>query len=755
MDKPIPDTTRSEPPGETTPGATPASDKWLTMARDAYEQSTFWFDVSLRPTVEKAMAHFSNRHAPGSKYHSESYKYRSKGFRPKTRSTIRRNEAAAAVAFFSTQDMMSCVAENEADQASKMSAIVLSELINYRLDDSIPWFQLVVGGYQDALNVGVVISHQYWDFEERTHEEQIADHMGNGLLDTAGQPITREVRTTITDKPCIDLVPIENFRISPASDWRDPCGTSPYIVEMIPMFIGDVRAKMDSGEWIDFSEGEILAAANTQYDSIRAAREGHKRADSTDVSHGTTAFDTVWIHRNIVRVDGDDFIFYTLGTHQRLSEPRPLQEAYRHLRRGERPYVMGNCIIETHKSYAAGLNELTFGLQEDTNEIQNQRRDNVSLVMNKRYFAKRTATIDYRSLTRNVPGSVTLVDDINSDIRWDSPPDVTGSSYQEHDRVSLDYDEIAGTFSPGSVQSNRKIGDTVGGMQMLSNDANVITEYQLRVFSETWAEPVLKQLVRLEQFYETDEKVMLIAGQRSQYFQKAGADKMSIDVIQGMVSVRVNVGFGATNPQQRIEKLQMGLSAVAQFKPESLQDVSSKEVITEIFGALGYKSAERFFPNINKEGQEDPQITQLKQALQQAQQELQSRTAAATITANSRKEVEAMRLKAQEDHAVADAHLELQRQAFEHEQNELDRQNKLAVAVIDERMKSTELTSAERQTLDKIKSQLAQTSMKLNVTKDLAVGNHAVSLHKASLPPPSSPVIEPPQHAPNGKAFEQ
>ena len=101
---------------DTVAPADPGPDQWLQMARDAYEQSSDWFDTSMRPTIEKAMAHFNNRHAPGSKYYSDTYKFRHKGFRPKTRASIRRNEAAGAVAFFSTQDMVSITAENEAEQ---------------------------------------------------------------------------------------------------------------------------------------------------------------------------------------------------------------------------------------------------------------------------------------------------------------------------------------------------------------------------------------------------------------------------------------------------------------------------------------------------------------------------------------------------------------------------------------------------------------------------------------------------------------
>lgn len=713
---------------------TPDDDRWLKMARDAYTQSTDWFDVSLRPTTEKAMAHFGNRHPPGSKYHSDSYKFRSKSFRPKTRATIRRNEAAAAVAFFSTEDMVNVTAENSDDKNQVMSAIILSELLNYRLDDDIPWFQTVIGAYQDTLNVGVCISHQDWDYEEQAKVYPIMDHMGSPMLDSIGDQMTQTLVQTLMDKPRVKLVAIENFRISPASDWTNPIATTPYIVELIPMFIGDVREKMVAGEWVDYDNGTIQAAAQTQYDSVRAARDGTKRADPQDMNHATTDFDTVWVHRNIVRDAGEDWIFYTLGTNQRLTEPKRLTEAYRHLARGERPYVMGNCLIEAHKAYAAGLNELTFGLQEDANEVNNQRRDNVRLAMNKRYFARRGANIDYKSLTRNVPGSVTLVDDINSDIRWDSPADVTGSSYQEQDRVSLDYDELAGTFSPGSVQSNRKLGDTVGGMEMLSTDANVITEYQLRVFAETYVEPVLKQVVKMEQAYETDEKVLAIAGQKGKLLQKFGVDKVTDAMLAGMVTVRVNVGFGSTNPQKRIEKLTLGLGAIAQLLPQVMQGLDGAEVVTEVFGALGYKDGKRFFPKLGDE-QQDPQIAQMQQMIQQLQQALQGKQ----MEVEGRVKVETIKQQGN----VQVATIETQAQSDE---NAKDRELEQLLQQMQDQADANQLTSEQTIWLQRLKVLVANKAMELRTQKELSFGKVT--------PQVAATTFEPAGRAVPGTAFQ-
>ena len=713
-----------------------SSNDWLMSARDAYESSSTWFDASVRRTTEKAMAHFSNRHAPGSKYYSDSYKYRSKGFRPKTRATIRRNEAAAAIAFFSTQDMVAITPENQSDDAQVISANVLTELLNYRLTDSIPWFQTAIGAYQNAMNVGVVISRQSWEFEEETQEFPMLDEVGAQVMDEQGSPLTQTMRRTVVDKPHIDLVAIENFRISPAADWTNPVGTSPFIIELIPMFIGDVKEKMKNGTWTQYEAGEIQGAAQNQYDSIRSARDGQKRVDGVDVTYATSDFDTVFVHLNIIRKGGKDHIFYTLGTHLMLTEPKLLEEEYPHLRRGERPYVMGSCIIETHKTYPAGPNELLFGLQENANEISNQRQDNVSLVMNKRYFAKRTANVDFKSLTRNVPGSVTLVDDIESDIRWDSPPDVTGSSYQEQDRVSLDFDELAGTFSPGSVQSNRQTGDTVGGMNLMSADANTLTEYQLRVFAETWVEPVLKQMVRMEQAYETDEIVMAIAGERSKMMQKFGIDKLTDQMIQGTVNVNVNIGFGATNPQKRIEKLTMGLNTIANFAPTLIQTMDVKEVVSEVFGALGWKSAERFFPSLGEDKQQDPQMQAMQLQIQQMQQMIQTqqvqwdaRVKIAEMNNQTKEQIVASQLQVKSEDDNADR--ELLRWSKE----------------LDAQLATANLSAEERNSLNHAKVTLSGISMKLNAQQRLAAAN-------GKTPQLITPPNEPPGRAPNGQAYQ-
>ena len=107
-------------------------------------------------------------------------------------------------------------------------------------------------------------------------------------------------------------------------------------------------------------------------------------------------------------------------------------------------------------------------------------------------------------------------------------------------------------------------------------------------------------------------------------------------------------------------------------------------------------------------------------------------------------------------------------QQFEATENEKDRRNELVKAAIDERLKSTQLTSEERQNLDKIRGTLAGTAIKgrlqrelsmaeIEHDKDKTVAGHAVDINKHRNPSPQviKPVVEPAGRASPGRAFTQ
>ncbi|MHC5061717.1 MAG: portal protein [Planctomycetota bacterium] len=595
-------------------------DWWLARARSAFRASEAWFDSSVRRKVEDNMRMFNSEHPRGSKYHHTAYSKRSKLFRPKIRTATRKLEAAASAAFFATQDAVSCIAPNPGDARQNLSAAIQTGLLNYRLTNNIPWYLTVLGGLQDSSKQGIVISKQSWKYTEidEVYEETVMSEAGD-TLETV-RTINKKV---INDHPQITLVPIENIRISPAADWTDPANSSPYLIDREPFFVHEILERGGQPEqrghtaWRKMNTDAIRSSLRNDFDSIRQAREGRREDRYDDVRTDVDAYDVVWVHHNFMRVNGEDWYFDTLGEEFMLSEePVPASEVFPTTLR---PYIIGYSTIETHKPYPAGAVELASPITEESNDITNLRLDAIRHVLSPRYFIRRGQSVDIQSLMKNVPGGVTTMDDPNTDVNIRTVQDPTAGSYQEQDRLDLATDDLLGNFSGASVANNRNMNETVGGMNLLSQGANEITEMTIRILTETWIEKVLQQIMEFEMAYESDEVVLSIVGMQH--------------------GVHPKVVFNMLKEPT---------------KPELAQKMDGKEIVTEIFGSLGFKSAERFFPDMfakeaNAETEElKGKIAELEQMIATDQPKIDGAIKVAEIQSTGKQQIEQMRLQAAE-----------------------------------------------------------------------------------------------------------
>jgi|GEM_PF-1476249 len=589
-----------------------SEDPWLRLAKEAFEFSTNYLDANYRARWDDAIRAFNNKHPSRSKYNSQAYDKRSKIYRPKTRSIIRKNEAAACAAYFSNMDVVQVEAERMDDKSEQASADTMKHLLNYRLTKSVPWFQIAMGALQDAQTMGACCAHVHWAYEEQERDPDEPDYEADATP-ARKERIAEDFRI-VADKPCIELLPLENIRFDPAAAWYDPINTSPYVIHLMPMYAQDVKAKMRAREWKHHPDSTLSVAMQVKLDTTKQVRTGNRTDQHDNEGRLIGDYQVVWVQRHIHRRDGQDWHWYTLADIAMLSEPEPLKDVVFH---GMRPYVIGNAIIETHNPMPAGVPDLAEGLQSEANEVVNTRLDNVKLVLQKRYLAKRGKDIDYASLVRNVPGSITLVNDPDKDVREISWPDVTQSAFAEQDRINADMDELLGNFSAGTVmQNNQAMQAPMRTLGLVSTGATVLTEYLLRTFTVTFIEPVLRQLMKLEQYYETDKTVMALAGARAQLRLKYGINEVTDDLLNRELVLTVNVGMGATDPMMRLQKFLMGVNSFAALMKQPPPGMDLKEVGKEVFGLIGYQDGTRFF-----QGQ-DPEKAQLQQQLQAAQQQI-------------------------------------------------------------------------------------------------------------------------------------
>jgi hypothetical protein len=567
---------------------------WLVIVSEAYKTSTNYLDESYRKQFEKNVKNFQSKHPPGSKYHTDAYKMRSRLFRPKIRSGIRKAEGAFAEAAFATSEVISLSPVDQTDKGEDKKSEVWEAILNHRLTNSIPWYQVAVGAYQETKVYGVVFSRQDWQYEEKTTTQVWTD------------PITQVERQykapeVICDKPRIELLEIENVRFDPAAKWYDPINSSPYFIELMPMYVGDVLERMEAEadktkqeKWRLYTRGEILQAGREidLADSTRSSRE--KGGDPKDADKRTNEFEIVWVFRNFIRKDGQDYEFYTLTDKLMLTEPAKPSSPL------GRPYRMGVSSIEAHRIIPASDVELSEDLQAEVNDVVNQRLDNVRIVLNKGKYVRREAETDLLTLKRSYPGRIVMTKDPDRDIKEEQVADVTASSYAEQDRLNNDFDDLVGGFSQGSVASNRKLNETVGGMKMLEQSGSQVVGYSVRTFVETWIQPVLKDVVTLIQHYESDELIQ-------KYGAQAQIERPTRAGMQKDLNVNVSVGFGNLDPKAKVQALLQSLMALGQLVPWQMPQLDIETISREVFGVIGYRDGSKFFHEFATGPPEQPQ----------------------------------------------------------------------------------------------------------------------------------------------------
>lgn len=620
---------------------------WLDMARNCYDSAIDYVQSAHRDDWERNVNMFHNQHPSGSKYNSDAFKRRSRLFRPKIRSVVRKNEAATAQAFFATEDVVNIAPQDDNDQAQLASAGVMQEILNYRLTKTIPWFRIVVGSRQTADIYGICAAKVWWKYRAVDDgEDVVTDEYGIPMLGEDGAPMTQPRSTVVEDEPCIEPIEPENILFDPGCDWLDPVNTSPYLIIRRPMFAIDVKRMMQDDDdktgqdaWKKLDDATLRLGRELDENNLDDAREKYDGHDRYERDHPVDDYEIVWVHENFIKRDDGDYQYFTLSTHALLTDPKPVEEVYFHCK-GDRPVVVGYSNIEAFRPYPSSRVEVLAPLQQEANDLANLRMDALKFSLTPMVKVRRGQKALIPALTNRSPGKVLTMDNPESDVIEMAPPAVNPQAWAEQDRINVDFDELAGNFSVSSVQTNRSLNETVGGMEMVSGQANALVEYDLRVFTETFIEPVLRQLVKLEQAYETDTVVLGLAAEKAQLWQRYGIDQITDELLQGSLTVTVNVGIGATDPIMQLRKFGMAMQMFSQtvmpliqLKGPGVMDSPGVEAIAaEIFGKAGYKDGSRFLNFDTGEG-EDPrmmqmqqQMQQLMQMLQQAQAELQDKS---------------------------------------------------------------------------------------------------------------------------------
>lgn len=582
-------------------------------------------------TVQKPLATayraWHNQHDEGSKYLGPQFKGRSRLFVPKTRAAVRKNLATAAASLFSTEEVVNVSAQLEDDPQQRATAAMLKADLDYRLTrastrSGMPWYLISMGGCLDAQLTGITVSKQLWEYEEvdtgkvEVTEQVFLDPLtGTVLEDETGAPIKevtrRPIKRVTKDRPFVEIHPIENVGVDPAAPWHSPVQGGRWWYVDHPMGLSDARSMIRSqakngrpSGWLDVDDATLLKGRMSQeMTGSRRVREGG--GDRWEDAKSSGQLDIVWLRENFIRIDGVDWHFWTVGRHAIISEIRRTEDAYP-ANGGERPYVMGNAQLDTHRVFPQSPVQTWQPLQLEINDVANLRLDTLKRSIAPLTLVKRGKNVDLAALQRRGQPEATIMVDAPEDVSFASTPGPNGTAFTEQSVSNALFDELSGTFSTSSVQSSRQLNETVGGMRLMSGAANAVSEFDLRMWIETWVEPVLRQVAHLIRYYESDERVMAIAGQQARVWQRFQMMPSIDDFEQTEIILRVNAGIGALDPMAKLQKLEMAMKVLGPMMQGAQSQgiaVDIEAVIEEVMGAAGFRDGRRFF----KFGQPPPQ----------------------------------------------------------------------------------------------------------------------------------------------------
>jgi hypothetical protein len=270
-------------------------------------------------------------------------------------------------------------------------------------------------------------------------------------------------------------------------------------------------------------------------------------------------------------------------------------------------------MIESHNPFNVGATTLMSGLQDEINDTSNLALDANKMATAGRMFIKRNTAIDLHALARFSPGAVVEMDNPQQDVKWDRSPEAPAGMQQEHQILNTELDDLIGNFNQASVAQNRNLNETVGGMEMIGSAADQMTEYDLHTLCTTFVSKMLTQILDLEKRWETDANLASIIGKK----MAAGA-RQFWKALDTETKVIVNVGFGSTNPQKRMERIQKAMQTTMGMFPMTVYQSNQAEILKEVWAAAGFADASRFFPFLGDAGKPDPnpKVATLQQQLQ-------------------------------------------------------------------------------------------------------------------------------------------
>lgn len=413
-------------------------------------------------------------------------------------------------------------------------------------------------------------------------------------------------RTKTDGKVCIENVPPEEFLISRnAKDIE----TASFVAHRVQRSRSELKSMgyKNVDQLTSQDQGEAMSS-----ERIQRLSWNDEDAYADDDGDGDKSQDLIWVLEAYMRVDYDgdgiaELRKVTLAGNEMLDN-EPIDMI---------PFVSITPVPLPHEFYGLSIADLGMEIQKTKTSIRRAQLDNMYLSVNGRYYAKE-GQVNLDDLLTSRPGGVVRVKEIGAVGRLDQGAPDIGYSMQLMESMQVDLEN--GTGWTRYSQGNDKAGltETYGGMNILTNRADMRLDLIARNFSEGYVD-LFKLILKLVCQYQQKEQIVKLTG---------GWVPIDPREWSNQFDVCINVGIGMGNKDQKIQHLQM-LGAV---QAQGLQiGIATPDNIfhaaTELSKQLGFKNADKFFTDPSKsppQDKPDPEQQKAQAQMQVEQAKIQS-----------------------------------------------------------------------------------------------------------------------------------
>lgn len=226
----------------------------------------------------------------------------------------------------------------------------------------------------------------------------------------------------------------------------------------------------------------------------------------------------------------------------------PMESPY-----GDRfPSVFGQCLTMAHQLMGEGFPEAQEGPQTSLNVTLNQRKDNVSVMMNGESIVDRYANVDLEALRTSRPANIILSDNTQA-VQPVPKQDVTQNAWMEAQADQAMMDETSGV-TPGLMGLDKSQKATTSQINFSNSGAKM--GLFISIVAQTFFRDFFSQLAYMIQRFETDENIFRVANRvyrKNQSDQNKPVPANDIETIDDFVAdVDIQVQPDLTTKEQEV-----------------------------------------------------------------------------------------------------------------------------------------------------------------------------------------------------------